>query len=81
METIKEIVEKLENTPMRIDMYTFILGIGTVADPKVRRPFVEEYTKTCIDQIYKDKPEEFRAEATREAVEYFIRLIRNEWNK
>lgn len=81
METLKDIVEKLENTPMRIDMYTFILGIGTVADPKVRRPFVTQYTRTCIEQIYKDESDEFKAQATDEAVEYFMRTIRNVWTK
>jgi len=81
MTDIKKTVLDLQNSSMKINMYTFILGIGTIAEPRIRRTFVEQYTKTCIDQLYKDEPEEYRANVTSEAVEYFINLIEKEWNK
>ena len=81
MTDIRNIVLDLQNSSMKINMYTFILGIGTIAEPRIRKTFVEQYTKTCIDQIYKDETEEYRANATKDVVEYFINLIEKEWNK
>lgn len=83
METsdIKDIVKDLQNTSMRMKIYTFILGIGTIAEPRVRRSFVEQYVKTFIEQLYDYKTAEFRAEATRTMVDYFMNLIQKETNK
>lgn len=73
MTDINAIVEKMKNTPVRINMFTFLYGIAAVADVKVKETFVEEYTKTFINEIYEQESESFRADAIKKAKDYFMR--------
>ena len=72
MTNINAIVEKMKNTSVRINMYSFLYGIAAVADPKVKEVFVEEYLKTFMKELYEDQTEEFRTTAIQELKAYFM---------